>query len=74
MSGKADHNIKYTDFQNLNVDLGFEFKRRKGSHTMYYHSEIYAFMNIQKDGINAKAYQIEQLRNIIAKNNLLGGS
>ena len=70
VSGKSDNNIKYTDFQNLILDLGFEFQRQSGSHTMYYHRGINAFMNIQKDGSKAKSYQVEQLRNIILDNNL----
>jgi len=70
MSGKSDHNIKYTEFQALILELGFVFQRQRGSHTMYYHSGINAFMNIQKDGNKAKAYQVEQLRNIILKYNL----
>ena len=70
VSGKSDYNIKFTDFQNLVVDLGFVFRRQKGSHTMYYHNVANAFMNIQKDGNKAKAYQVEQLRNIILKHNL----
>ena len=69
-SGKSDSNINYSDFQNLIVDLGFEFRRQKGSHTMYYHDGINEFMNIQKDGNKAKAYQVEQLRNVIIKHNL----
>ena len=70
ISGNSDNNIKYTDFQNLIIDLGFECKRRKGSHEMYYYKKVNTFMNIQKDGSKAKAYQVEQLRNIILKNNL----
>ena len=72
MSRKSDNNIRYADFQKLIIDLGFEFKRQKGSHAMYYHSGVNAFMNIQSDGNKAKAYQVEQLRNIIIKNNLQG--
>ena len=70
VGGKSDNNIGFTDFRNLIVDLGFVFRRQKGSHTMYYHNEINAFMNIQKDGNKAKAYQVEQLRSIILSNNL----
>ena len=70
VNGKSDNNIKFTDFQNLIIDLGFVYRRQKGSHTMYYHSGANAFMNIQKDGSKAKAYQVEQLRNIILKHNL----
>jgi len=70
VGGKSDNNIRFADFQNLIIDLGFIFKRQKGSHTMYYHSGANAFMNIQKDGNKAKAYQVEQLRGIILKYNL----
>jgi len=70
MSGKSDNNIKYTDFQNLIVNLGFELKRQKGSHRMYYHSLIKEFMNIQADGNKAKDYQVKDLRDIIKKHNL----
>jgi len=69
-SGNSDNNIGYMDFQNLIIALGFEKKRQKGSHTMYYHSVACAFMNIQKDGNKAKAYQVEQLRIIINTHNL----
>ena len=70
MSGKSDNNINYTDFQSLIVDLGFKYKRQKGSHTMYYHHGIKKFMNIQKDGNKAKDYQVKQLREIISEHNL----
>lgn len=65
INGKADYNIGYADFQSLILRLGFEFKRQKGSHTMYYHSGVNAFLNIQKDGAKAKGYEVRQLRNII---------
>ena len=70
MSGRSDYNIKYSDLQNLIVDLGFEFKRQRGSHTIYYHAVINEMMNIQKDGSKAKGYEVKQLRNIITKYNL----
>lgn len=70
ISGKSDYNIKYLDFQNLIIDLGFEFQRQRGSHTMYYHDGINAFLNIQKDGSKAKGYEVKQLRDIILKHGL----
>ena len=72
MGGKSDNNIKYKDFQNLIIALGFEFSRQKGSHVMYYNERIKEKMNIQKDGSKAKDYQIKQLRDIIIKYNLKG--
>ena len=65
ISGKSDNNIKYADFQNLIVSLGFAFERQKGSHAIYYHDGVDAFINIQPDGSKAKWYQVKQLRNII---------
>ena len=65
ISEEADYNIKFTDFQNLIVALGFEFQRQRGSHIKYYHSGIKAIMNIQRDGSKAKGYQVAQLRDII---------
>ena len=70
IGGKSDNNINYTDFINLLIDLWFTFRRQRGSHKMYCHNAINAFMNIQKDGSKAKAYQVEQLRSIIIKHNL----
>ena len=70
ISGNSDNNIKYTDFQNLIVDLGFEFKRQKGSHRQYYHNGIKEYIDIQNDGGKAKNYQVKDLRNIINQYNL----
>ena len=70
ISGKSDNNIKYKDFQNLIINLGFKFMRQNGSHAMYYHYGIAEFMNIQKRGNKAKDYQVKQLREIIIEHNL----
>lgn len=73
MSGDSDNNIKFTDFRNLIVDLGFSFTRQTGSHRQYLHREIGVFMNIQDDGSKAKAYEVKQLRKIIKQYGLYGG-
>ncbi|MCL2160020.1 MAG: type II toxin-antitoxin system HicA family toxin [Oscillospiraceae bacterium] len=70
LSGKADNNIKYADFQNLIINLGFVFTRQRGSHEIYYHPVIKERMNIQKDGSKAKDYQVRQLRDIILTHGL----
>jgi len=71
-SGQSDNNIKYTDFQLLIVDLGFEFKHQDGSHRFYAHKLYEIVMNIQPDGNKAKGYQVRQLRYLIKKYNLEG--
>ena len=70
ISGQSDNNIKYTDFQKIIVDLGFEFKRQKGSHRTYYHYDIGEYMNIQPMGNKAKGYQVAQLREYIKEYDL----
>ncbi len=70
ISGNSDNNIRFNDFRNLIIDLGFEHIRQNGSHIQYFHNGINAFMNIQKDGPKAKGYEVRQLRKIIQDNNL----
>ena len=65
INGKSDNNIKFTDFKNLIIDLGFEFMRQNGSHEIYSNMKIQKSMNIQNDGSKAKAYQVRQLRKMI---------
>lgn len=54
MSGKSDNSIHFADFQNLIVDLGFEYIRQNGSHRQYYNREINERMTIQNDKSKAK--------------------
>lgn len=70
MSGKCDNYIRFNDFHNLIIDLGFTFKGQKGSHMSFYHNEIHERMTIQKDGAKAKDYQVKQLRHIIERHSL----
>jgi len=70
INGDSDYNIRFIDFQNLLVGLGFNFMRQKGSHLIYYCDEIKEFVNIQSDGNKAKGYQVRQLRAIILKHGL----
>lgn len=67
MSGKCDNNIRFEDFCSIIGDLGFVLKGQKGSHIVYYHSQIKERMTVQSDGSKAKGYQVRQLRNIINK-------
>ena len=73
ISGKSDNNIRFSDFQNMIIDLGFQFERQESSHIMYYNNDINEFMNIQNKDGKAKDYQVRQLRKIIKKHNLTGG-
>lgn len=70
INGRSDNNIKYTEFQNLIVDLGFIYQRQEGSHRVYRHPVYRISMIIQPDGNKAKGYQIKQLRLLIKKYSL----
>lgn len=70
ISGKSDNNIRFADFRNLIVDLGFNYIRQSGSHIQYYHSGIDERMTIQNDKSKVKGYQVKQLRNIILNHGL----
>ena len=70
VSGRADNNISFADFQNLIVDLGFKYQRQEGSHKTYRHMDYRVNMNIQPDGNKAKGYQVRQLRSLIKKYSL----
>ena len=70
MSGNSDYNINFTDLQNLIIALGFKKNRQNGSHQIYKNEELGAKINLQNSHGKAKAYQVNQVREIIKKYNL----
>lgn len=66
MSAKCDSNIRFTDFRNVLLSLGFR-ERIKGDHFIYKRDDIAERINIQPNGNKAKAYQIKQARLIFEK-------
>ena len=69
-SGRCDNSIRFSDFCNLIIDLGFNFKGQNGSHKVYYHNGIKESMVVQNANSKAKGYQVRQLREIIIKHDL----
>lgn len=69
LGGKADDNILFNDRCNLLTHLGFDIRIR-GSHHIFRRIDIEEKINLQKDGNNAKPYQVRQVRHIILKYNL----
>jgi predicted RNA binding protein YcfA (HicA-like mRNA interferase family) len=47
-------------------NLGFQ-KRVKGSHHMFRKSGVEEKINLQRDGNNAKPYQVKQVRAVLLK-------
>jgi hypothetical protein len=59
--------IRFDDLCGLLEGLGFE-KRVKGSHHLFRRSGVPEMINLQRDGGNAKAYQVRQVRSVILNN------
>ena len=66
LTGQADNRIKFIDLCNLLKRLGFQ-GRIRGSHHIFRQVGIIEKINLQKDGIHAKPYQVKQVRNVIIK-------
>jgi predicted RNA binding protein YcfA (HicA-like mRNA interferase family) len=66
LTGTSDANIGFDELCGLLKSLGFE-NRVKGSHHIFYKTDIEEIVNIQPNGNKAKAYQVKQVREIIVK-------
>jgi predicted RNA binding protein YcfA (HicA-like mRNA interferase family) len=66
LSGTADSSIRFDDLCSLLENLGFA-KRTKGSHNIFRKAGIEERINLQRDGANAKPYQVKQVRAVLLK-------
>jgi predicted RNA binding protein YcfA (HicA-like mRNA interferase family) len=66
LSGTSDAAIRFDDLCLLLESLGFE-KRVKGSHHLFRRAGIEEKVNLQREGSQAKPYQVKQVRAIILK-------
>ena len=64
LSGRSDQNIAFADLFHLLERLGFEV-RIKGSHHVFRKSGVEEKINLQKDGHQAKPYQVKQVRRVL---------
>jgi virulence-associated protein VapD len=71
LKGNADTNIAFDDLRTILKRAGFE-ERIRGSHHIFRKEGIIDKIVLQRDGSKAKAYQVNQVRNIIVKYNLSG--
>lgn len=67
LSGTADSNIPFADLLHLLSHLGFKL-RVQGSHHIFTKDGIADRINIQRDGSEAKPYQIKQIQRILLAN------
>jgi len=73
LRGLSDSNIAFDDLCGLLRHLKFE-QRVRGSHHVFRKQGVTELINLQKDGNQAKTYQVRQVRNIIVKYRLEGGN
>lgn len=66
LSGSADAAIRFDDLCSLLESLGFE-KRIKGGHHIFRKAGVEEKINLQRDGNNAKPYQVKQVRAVLLK-------
>lgn len=69
LSGTSDAAFRFDDLCSLLERLGFE-KRVKGSHHVFRKTGVEEMINLQRDGGNAKPYQVRQVRAVILRNRL----
>lgn len=71
LGGQADANIPFDDLRRLLRHLGFD-ERIRSSHHIFRKSGIEEKINLQREGSQAKVYQVRQVRNILLKYKLGG--
>ncbi len=73
LSGNADANVAFDLLRGLLRRLGFG-ERIRGSHHIFTRTGVEEILNLQPKGRNAKAYQVKQVRVVIVKYRLAGGT
>gem|GEM_PF-1043323 len=66
LSGTADAAIRFDELCHLLESLGFD-KRVRGSHHLFRKSGVAEMINLQREGAQAKPYQVKQVRAVILK-------
>ena len=66
LSGTSDASIRFDDLCSLLESVGF-VKRTKGSHNIFRRAGVEERINVQREGNNAKPYQVKQVRAVILK-------
>jgi hypothetical protein len=66
LSRTSDASIRFQELCSLLESLGFE-KRMRGSHHLFRKLGVEEKINLQRDGNNAKPYQVKQVPAVILK-------
>ncbi len=71
LQGRSDANVSFEDLRQLLHHLGFE-ERIRGGHHVFRKEGVEEKINLQRDGKDAKVYQVRQVRSIILRYSLEG--
>ncbi len=71
LSRTSDANIRFDDLCHLLSSLGFEMRVR-GGHHIFRKAGLEEKINLQREGSEAKPYQVRQVRAVILKYRLGG--
>ena len=69
LGGRSDANIGFEELRSWLLRLGF-VERVRGSHHVFRREGVRELINIQRDGSQAKPYQVRQIRRAILRNSL----
>ena len=69
LSGRSDANIRFEELRSYLLRLGFA-ERVRGSHHLFRREGVRELINLQRDGSQAKPYQVRQVRQAILRNHL----
>ena len=69
LSGRSDANIRFDELRTFLLRLGFT-ERVRGSHRIFRREGVRELINLQRDGSQAKPYQVRQVRQAILRNHL----
>ena len=69
LSGRSDANIRFEDLRSFLLRLDFA-ERTRGSHYMFRREGVRELINLQRQGSQAKPYQVRQVRQAILKYHL----
>ena len=64
--GRSDASIRFNDLRRQLLRLGF-VERVRGSHHVFRKDGVRELVNLQRDGSQAKPYQVRQVRRMILK-------
>lgn len=68
LSGSSDKNIGFEELRTLLITLGFN-ERVKGSHHIFFKTEVTEILNLQSIGSKVKPYQVKQVRRLSSNTN-----